>query len=64
MYLMGKGLLPWQLGLNRKVVPRKVKMERLLNNNNNNNTNNIPLKYIKKLQKTAMLGTAHILRNY
>ena len=37
------------------------------NNNNipgvNNNNNNIPGKHeVKKLQKTAMLGTAHLLR--
>ena len=32
-------------------------------NNNNNNNNNIPGNHeVKELQKTAILGTAHILR--
>ena len=32
-------------------------------NNNNNNNNNIPGKHqVKELQKTVILGTAHVLR--
>jgi len=32
-------------------------------NNNNNNNNNIPEKHeVKEVQKTAILGTAHVLR--
>ena len=37
----------------------QTKRTKLLSNNNNNNSSN---KEVKELQKTAILGTAHILR--
>jgi hypothetical protein len=42
---------------------RRMAVNEYKYNNNNNNNNNIPGNYeVKELQKTAILGTAHILR--